>query len=208
MRLAFLSITAYLILGGLALAQAGNPAGQNAPAAQRSVLYEEDPTPAGTQYSGTAVWSAERVSRAPGQKPDVVIRADVQIPERGTSVRVTLSRNDDTQVPASHLVEIQFSLPADLPHGGISNIPGIMMKDETARGTALDGVAVKVLTNYFMVGLSSVDEDKARNIQLLKERSWLDIPVVYSDGRRAVIALEKGTSGERAFSEAFAAWDR
>jgi hypothetical protein len=45
-----------------------------------------------------------------------------------------------------------------------------------------------------------------RNIQLLKERSWFDIPIVYNNGRRAILAVEKGTPGERAFEEAFKAW--
>jgi hypothetical protein len=57
-----------------------------------------------------------------------------------------------------------------------------------------------------MVGLSSVDADMQRNVQFLKERSWFDIPVVYGDGKRALIAIAKGTSGERAFAEAFVAW--
>jgi hypothetical protein len=48
------------------------------------------------------------------------------------------------------------------------------------------------------VVMSSVDADRARNIQLLKEGAWFDIPVVYSDGRRTIIALEKGTPGDRA----------
>jgi clan AA aspartic protease (TIGR02281 family) len=30
--------------------------------------------------------------------------------------------------------------------------------------------------------------------------------VVYGDGKRAIIAIEKGTPGERAFADAFAAW--
>ena len=33
-----------------------------------------------------------------------------------------------------------------------------------------------------------------------------DVPIVYTDGRRAILAVEKGTPGERAFKEAFAAW--
>jgi hypothetical protein len=45
-----------------------------------------------------------------------------------------------------------------------------------------------------------------RNLQLLKERAWFDIPIVYNNGRRAILALEKGTPGERAFDEAFKAW--
>ncbi len=46
----------------------------------------------------------------------------------------------------------------------------------------------------------------ARNLLLLKERSWFDIPLVYANQRRAIIAIEKGSPGERAFNDAFAAW--
>jgi hypothetical protein len=65
---------------------------------------------------------------------------------------------------------------------------------------------VKVTDGFFLVGLSNVDADRARNLQLLKERSWFDIPLVYANQRRAIIAIEKGAPGERAFNEAFAAW--
>jgi hypothetical protein len=40
----------------------------------------------------------------------------------------------------------------------------------------------------------------------LKERSWFDVPLVYANQRRAIIAIEKGPPGERAFEDAFAAW--
>src|SRR6185312_5911161 len=59
---------------------------------------------------------------------------------------------------------------------------------------------------FFLVGLSNVDADRVRNLQLLKERSWFDLPLVYANQRRAIIAIEKGAPGERAFNEAFAAW--
>jgi len=98
-------------------------------------------------------------------------------------------------------------LPPDFPHGGIANIPGLLVRQgETTRGVPLNGVAFKLAANFFRVGLSSVEVDMQRNIQLLKERSWFDIPVVYSDGKRAIIAIEKGIPGERAFTEAFATW--
>jgi len=176
--------------------------------AQKVVLYEEDQAnPAGTQFVGSAIWRTERVAPGPGQTPDVVVRAEIEIPEQKVSVRWSLRRNDDKQLPASHTVEIVFSLPPDFAHGGISNIPGVLMKQgETTRGVPLNGVAVKVTTNFFLIGLSSVDADMQRNVQLLKERSWFDIPVVYGDGKRAIIAIEKGTPGERAFTDAFAAW--
>jgi hypothetical protein len=40
----------------------------------------------------------------------------------------------------------------------------------------------------------------------LKERSWFDVPLVYTNQRRAIIAIEKGAPGERAFNDAFLQW--
>jgi hypothetical protein len=78
-----------------------------------------------------------------------------------------------------------------------------MKSKEQARGMPLAGLAVKVTEGFFLVGLSNVDRDRARNIQLLKERSWFDVPFVYKDQRRAILAIEKGPTGELAFNEAF-----
>src|SRR5205823_3746514 len=106
--------------------------------------------------------------------------------------------------PATHTVEIMFKLPADFPAGGISNVPGILMKQaEQTRGVPLAGLAVKVTPGFYLIGLSNAEADKDRNIQLLKERSWFDIPVVYNNNRRAILALEKGTPGEQVFADAF-----
>ena len=33
-----------------------------------------------------------------------------------------------------------------------------------------------------------------------------DIPIVYNNNRRAILAMEKGTPGERVFADAFKAW--
>jgi hypothetical protein len=41
---------------------------------------------------------------------------------------------------------------------------------------------------------------------MLKQRDWLDVPLVYTSGKRAILSLEKGTPGQRAFEEAFRAW--
>jgi hypothetical protein len=187
----------------------GSP-GEDALVAQKAVLYEEDANnPNGRQFVGTAVWRTDRVAPGPGQAPELAIRAEVEIPEQRISLHWSLRRNNDKSLPASHTVEIMFTLPADFPHGGISNIPGVLMKQgESTRGIPLSGQAVKVTTNFFLIGLSSIDADMQRNIQLLKERPWFDIPIIYGDGQRAIIAIEKGTPGERSFAEAFAAWGR
>ncbi len=59
---------------------------------------------------------------------------------------------------------------------------------------------------FFLVGLSGVEADTLRNLSLLKEQQWFDIPIVFSNGRRAILAIEKGESGGKAFDEAFRAW--
>jgi len=187
------------------------PGSQTAPAvAQRVVLYEEDPNdPQGRRFVGSAIWRTETVSPGPGLAPELAVRADVEIPERRMTMTWSLRRNTDKALPASHTIEIMFNLPADFPGGGVANVPGILMKQsEQARGTPLAGLAVKVTNGFFLIGLSAVDADLQRNVQLLKERPWFDIPVVYANGGRAILAMEKGPPGDRAFAEAFAAWEK
>jgi hypothetical protein len=177
-------------------------------AAQRVVLYEEDPSnPSGKRFVGNAIWRTEAVAAGPGQANDPAVRADIEIPEAKLTVKFSLRRNMDKALPASHTIEVVFTLPPDFPNGGISNIPGILMKQaEQTRGVPLAGLSVKVTTGFFLIGLSNAEADLQRNIQLLKERSWFDVPVVYANGRRAILAIEKGPPGERAFNDAFAAW--
>jgi hypothetical protein len=179
-----------------------------APVAQRVVLYDEDPSdPKGKQYVGSVIWRTEPIKASGNQKADIAVRADIDIPDRKFKMTMSFRRNTDSSLPASHTAELTFILPPDFNGGGVGNVPGILMKsNEQARGTPLAGLAVKVTDGFFLVGLSNVDNDRARNVQLLKERSWFDVPLVYSNQRRAIIAIEKGAPGERAFNDAFAAW--
>jgi len=197
--------------GAQAPAAGAAPSGQTPPAvAQRVVLYEEDPNdPAGKRYAGSAIWRTETVSPGSGLAPELAVRADIEIPERRMTVTWSLRRNTDQALPASHTIEVMFNLPADFAGGGIANVPGILMKQsEQARGTPLAGLAVKVTNGFFLIGLSAVEADMQRNVQLLKDRPWFDIPIVYTNGGRAILAMEKGPPGDRAFAEAFAAWEK
>jgi len=184
---------------------------QTAPAvAQRVVLYEEDPSdPQGKRYAGSAIWRTETVSAGSGIAPELVVRADAEIPERGMTVTWSLRRNTDKALPASYTIEIMFNLSADFPGGGIAEVLGVLMKEaEQARGTELTGRAIKVTNKFFLIGLSAADTDVQRNEQLLKDLPWFDIPIVYTNGGRALLAMEKGPPGARAFAEAFAVWKK
>jgi hypothetical protein len=185
---------------------AGAPA---AAVAQRAVLYEENPGAGGQQlqtFVGTAVWKTETVNPGPGRPPELGLRVDVEVPDRKMTVTMTLRRNPDQTLPASHTVEVQFATPGD-PFGGVANLPGIRAKTtETAQGAPLVGLVVRVMPGFFLVGLSAIEADREQNLSLLRERGWLDVPFVYNNGRRAVLVIEKGTPGERAVNEVVAAW--
>jgi hypothetical protein len=172
------------------------------------VLYEEDPSGAKRQrFVGSAVWRTEMVTPGPGQPADLAVRAEVEVPDRRLTMTWSFRRNTDKSLPASHTVEIVFKFPPDFPAGGISSVPGILMKQaEQTRGVPLAGLAAKVTNGVFLIALSSAEPEKERNLQLLKDRPWFDIPVVYNNNRRAILAIEKGNPGERVFAEAFKVW--
>jgi hypothetical protein len=176
-----------------------------------AVLHEDNPSDPqkGGRYVGSTVWRTESISPGAGRGPELLLRADVEIPERQMSVRWSLRRNTDKALPASHMIEIIFKLPANSPGGGVAQAPGILMKSkEEARGMPLVGVAATVTNGFFMFALAAGEINVERNAQLLKEREWLDIPFAYTNGARAVLSIEKGEPGERAFAQAFAAWSK
>jgi hypothetical protein len=197
---------------GHAPQQSSSAAGQMAQdrpyesAAQHALLYEEDPIDArGKRYVGSVIWRTEPVF--PGQGQALAIHAQLEIPERHISMTMSIRRNTDKALAASHTIEIMFNLPADFPFGGISKVSAIMMKEtEEALGTSLAGLTVNVTSESILFALSAAEGDMQRNMKLLEGRSWFDIPIVYNSGQRAIVAIEKGIPGEGAFREAFAAW--
>ncbi|MCK7472699.1 MAG: hypothetical protein MZV49_02220 [Rhodopseudomonas palustris] len=104
-------------------------------------------------------------------------------------------------------MELTFMLPPDFPAGGGSersrHLDGVERTGSrhAARWPCGQGHRRLLPGRAVQCG-----ERPLRNRQLLKERSWFDIPLVYSNQRRAIIAIEKGSPGERAFNDAFAAW--
>src|SRR5262249_12313332 len=160
--------------------------------AQRVALYEEDPSDQqGKRFVGQAIWRVEPWSSGPGATPDPAIRADIEIPERRMTMTMLIHRDlNQVQQATSHTIEITFNLPADFPFGGIQNVPGVLMKQaEQTRGSPLGGAAAKVTSGFFLIGLSAVETDMQRNIQLLKERNWFDIPIVYNNVRHAILPI-------------------
>jgi hypothetical protein len=81
-----------------------------------------------------------------------------------------------------------------------------MKASDKARGDALAAVSVKVSDGFFLMALSGSAPDAALNLRLLGTRDLIDLPIVYASGERAVLALEKGNAGTKAFGRAIRAW--
>jgi hypothetical protein len=182
------------------------PTTQPAGGAIRAMLFEENPgSQQFTSIAGTATWRTETVNPGPGKSPELGIRIDIDVPERKMQVVVTIRRNQDASLPATHFIEIQFV--GNDSFGGVAQVPVVRMKNnEAAQGVPLIGVSVRVMQGFFLIGLSAAESDRDRNTQFMRSQSWVDIPFIYNNGRRAVIAFEKGSAGEKAMAEAFAAW--
>lgn len=171
----------------------------------RALLFEENPgTQQFTSVAGTVSWRTETVPGR-GGTPELAVRAEIDVPDRKLKVVFTVRRNPEASSSASHYVEIQFT--GNDSFGGIAQVPVVRAKsNESAQGFPLTGVSIRIVQGLFLIGLSAVDADRDRNLQALRTQPWLDIPFIYDNGRRSVIAFEKGPAGESAMAEVFAAW--
>ena len=172
--------------------------------AQKAILYEQPLGGASnvTALQANVVWKFEPDST---NGPEIV--ATVDVPDRQMKVTVNIRKNNDSALPASHLVEVIIDTPADFPGGGVKSVPAFVMKPtEEARGVPLDGAAAKVADGFFWIAFASDDAPMKQNMALMRERNWIDIPIVYNNDQRAILTLEKGTPGQRVFDKALAAW--
>lgn len=176
--------------------------------AQRAMLIEGSASdPQQPQITvGRAIWRLDTQSSAPGQPVDTIVKADAEVPDAGISLNLTLRRNLDGGLPASHVLELSFTLTGNPPRVIRDVAPPEMRLDELTRGIQLKALPVPVKANLFIVGLSDLKMDRDRNIELLSRRNWLEIPIRFASGQQAVMLLNKGVQGDQIFAEAFRRW--
>jgi hypothetical protein len=178
------------------------------PVGQRAIFYEERTTLAdGSADEGATVWTLVQESPGGDQPPEPAIRGEVAIPSRDLSIRMTIRRNADPSLPASHIVEMIFITSGTFEGGGVDNILRIAFKgSEAAPGAPLIGIPAKIADGYFLVALSNNDAERNQNTQLMLQQQWIDIPIAYRSGRRALVTMEKGIPGNKVFQDAIRAW--
>lgn len=183
---------------------------QAVPVGQSAIFYEERTNSAeGSAQRGTVVWSTAEESPGDNLPPEPVIRAEARVPGKDLQLKMTVRRNVDQSLPASHIIELIFLTPDNFGGGGVNNVLRVAMKrTEQDTGSPLLGIPAKIADGFFLVALNDSRADLEANSTLMRRQSWIDIPIVYTSGRRALITLEKGVPGERIFDEALEAWSQ
>ncbi len=182
---------------------------QVASVSQRAALLlgaHDDPQRVKT-FVGNVVWRLDQVSRGPGQPLSVGVRAEIDLPDAKLKAVMLFQQNTDEKLPASHTIELRFT-PADgsvVPEIAQIQTPQLRSED-TPSGDPLVGVPTPILRNFFLVGLARGGPAEKRNIELIRNRGWFDVPMLLTDKSIAKITFEKGASGERVIKEAFDAW--
>lgn len=98
-------------------------AGASPVVAQSAILYEEGGSPSDSSFdTGRVVWSVVEEQGGEGEGNIPAIRARVEVPSRQLVLIMTVKRNTDRALPASHLIELVFAVPDDFSGGSIGEI--------------------------------------------------------------------------------------
>lgn len=173
-------------------------------ATTKALLLEasEDGKTGAVPSAGTVMWTKGQDETG---YPTLVAKAT--IPDRNMSLELMIRKNSDEKLPASHLMEVNFSFSGAFPGGSIAGLPGVLLKnEELVQGKALVGASARVVANSFLFALAAGDADQASNLDLLATRSWMDVALIYASGKRAIITLPIDAAARALFADALEAW--
>lgn len=178
------------------------------PVGQRAIFYEQTTSSAeGSAETGSIVWTLVQESPGGDSPPEPAIRGEVTIPGHSLQLRMTIRRNADQTLPAAHIMEMIFLTPENFAGGAIDSVLRVAMKNtEEETGSPLMGIPAKIADGFFLFALSDASAEIDANVDLLRNQRWIDVPIIYRSGRRALMTMEKGLTGERIFEEAIDAW--
>jgi hypothetical protein len=159
-----------------------------------------------TTHVGSTLWRLVPSQRS-GAEGQPAIRADVNLPEIRMRLTLTIEKNTDSTLRASHTMTMRFALEPGGDFPAVAELGAPQMRNEnTPAVDPLAGVQAKITENIFIIALTGEPAFAARNIETMKTRGWFDFPLRTADGRIAKITLEKGAPADRLFEEAFEAW--
>ena len=188
-------------------AEAANSSAAPAPSAGRAaMLVASADNPQKPVVSlGSTTWSL--IPPAPGQPATVAVKAEADIPDLKMHAAMTLRKNTDPTLQATHTIDLKFSFADGAPITGFKDV-GLpqMRKEDSTAAEVLTSVKVKISDTYFLIALAKGDADTARNLDLMKTRAWFDFPLLLNDDRIAKVVFQKSPEGQAMLEKAFDAW--
>ena len=139
--------------------------------------------------------------------PEPVIHAEASIPGRDLQLRMTITRNTDSTLAASHIIELVFARPEKFHGGGIDRILQFSTRDsEGSAGNPLLASSAQLTATDFIVELN---QDKAAietNLNLLRHGRWIDVPLLSKSGLRAMFSLKSELPDNQLAGQVFDSW--
>jgi hypothetical protein len=201
--------------GSQSVAQSGQETSQPAPKADNGtlpdaaraamVIASQDDPQNRVVVLGSTVWSI--IPPSPGQPSTVAVKADADIPDLKMHASMTLRKNTDPTLQATHTIDLNFALADGAPITGFKDVaPPLMHEPDTPTSEPLTSVKVKVSDVHFLIALANGDQDAPRNFELMQTRSWFEFPLLLNDDRIAKLAFQKSSDGVAMLGKAFDAW--
>ena len=196
-------------------AQSGREASQPAPeagniplpdAAKAAMVIASQDNPHNPVVNlGSTVWST--IPASPGQPATVAVKADADIPDLKMHASMTLRKNTDPTLQATHTIDLNIALADGAPITGFKDVAAPQMHEsDTPTSEALTSVKFKVSDVHFLIALANSDQDSARNFDLIQRRAWFEFPLLLNDDRIAKLAFQKSSEGVAMLGKAFDAW--
>lgn len=184
------------------------PVPEPRPIQGRVFLYEERNGLEPTVSVGTVAWRiSQQESPTKGLQQGII--GDIKVPSKRFEVELMITPNNDSSLPASHLVRFLFSYPSNLNNDPVKLVPHIALKQtEPDRGNTLIGVPAQITADTFVYALNDFDDAVRENLSLLKTRGWMDVPITLRSGKRVLLTVEKGDTGSLVFERVIDAWKR
>lgn len=198
-RLAMSALTALAISCGQAAARDDFSA-RDLPRA--SYFFQTEEGAEGETFHGTVEWSKYGA-------PVPAIRALIRLPEKDAMVFLKIFPNNPGD-SAPYIITI--AVVGDLAASPIRRIPGIVGKArENFSGDMLAACVFawprRDQRHSFWFVLSGKDQEtETKNLQLLRYGAWFDVPILFRDGSRALLTIERGEAGAEVFDAVLQAW--
>ncbi len=197
------------------VAQSGRETSQPAPKADNGtlpdaaraamVIASQDNPQNSVVNLGSTVWST--IPPSPGQPATIAVRADADIPDLKMHASMTLRKNTDPTLQATHTIDLNFAFADGAPITGFKDVAAPQMHEpDTPTSEALTSLKVKVSDVHFLIALANGDHDIARNFDLMQTRAWFEFPLLLNDDRIAKLAFQKSSEGVAILGKAFDAW--